>query len=62
MESSVLLSLSASCVLKWFEGFKLQNLSLSGPFINSKWTSFTVYINTYSEKYMSTSLLYITNI
>ena len=32
-------------VSKKLEGSQLQNLSLSDPGVNSKWTSFTVYIN-----------------
>ena len=32
-------------VFKRLEGSQLQNVSLSDPSVNSKWTSFTVYIN-----------------
>ena len=45
-------------VLKWLEGSQLQNISLSDPLVNSKWTSFAVCINTYSEKYISIRLQY----
>ena len=34
-------------VFKRLEGSQLQNLFLSDPSVNSKWTSFTVNINTF---------------
>ena len=43
---------------KWLKGSQLQSLSFSDPRVNSKWTSLKVYINTYSEKYISTRLHY----
>ena len=49
-------SISFLYVFKRLEGSQLQNLSLSDPSVNSKWTSFTVYISAYS--YCNTVILF----
>ena len=40
------------------EGSQQQNLPLSDPTFKSKWKNFTVYINSYSKKYISTRFQY----
>ena len=49
-------SISFLYVFKRLESSQLQNLSLSDPSVNSKWTSFTVYISAYS--YCNTVILF----